>query len=171
VQSNPDGRFLIEPLGQHNRVAFCCGIKALDDYFHTQATQDVRKRVAANFVLVDKESKTVAGFYTLSSAAVLLSDLPPDIVKKLCRYPNVPVTLLGRFAVDKRYRGQGLGELLLMDALKRSLTQSDQIGSMAVIVDAKDESSRAFYQNYDFLQFPDTPNRLFLPMKTISQLF
>jgi len=70
-----------------------------------------------------------------------------------------------------RYRGQGLGEFLLLDALERSLLQSRRIGSVAVVVDAKDEQARYFYRRYGFIQFPDHPSRLFLPMKRMSMLF
>ena len=94
-------RLLIEPLGiDHDRVAFCCGIEVLDCYLKTQASQDVRKHVAAAFVLVDREERQkVLGFYTLSATSIRLTDLPPQIVKKLPKYPNLPATLLGRLAV------------------------------------------------------------------------
>jgi predicted GNAT family N-acyltransferase len=83
----------------------------------------------------------------------------------------VPATLIGRLAVSTVFRGQGLGEILLMDALHRSLSLSAQIASAAVIVDAKDDHARRFYLKYGFLELPDVPGRLFLPMKTIERLF
>jgi GNAT superfamily N-acetyltransferase len=173
VGSEPAFRFYIEPLGkQHERATFSCGNDALDRYFRSQAFQDVRKRVAAAFILVSKEDdKTVGGFYTLSATVIRLVDLPEKTAKKLPKYPNMPATLLGRLAVDKRYRGQGLGEFLLLDALQRSLSQSRGIGSVAVVVDAKNEQTRYFYRRYEFIQFPDYPSRLFLPMKSIEMLF
>lgn len=163
----------IEPLGiDHDRVAFSCGNDVLDHYFKTQASQDVKKHVAATFVLVDEgEPRKVLGFYTLSATSVKLSDFPPEIAKRIPKYPNVPATLLGRLAVSDQRRGQGLGELLLMDSLKRSLAQCHQIGSQAVVVDAKTNTACSFYQSYDFIQFPDNPRGLFLPMKTIKMLF
>jgi predicted GNAT family N-acyltransferase len=162
--------YLIEPLGsQHNRAVFSCGVEPLDVYFQSKAGQDARKRMAAPFVLVDKSSGAVAGYYTLSSMGINMGDLPTEISKKLSKYPVAPATLLGRLAVDKNYRGKGLGEFLLMNALYRSL--QNEIASMAVVVDAKDDTARSFYEHYDFIRFPNSPYRLFLPMKSIEKLF
>lgn len=161
----------IEPLGKaHDRAAFSCGIDALDRYLKTQAGQDVAKHVAVCFVLTP-DGKSIAGFYTLSQYSVDLLDLPAPIAAKLPKYPEVPATLLGRLAVSEAFKGRKLGEFLLLDALYRSWRQSRQVASVAVIVDAKDESARRFYQHFEFLSLPATPNRLFLPMKVIEKLF
>jgi predicted GNAT family N-acyltransferase len=162
--------YLIEPLGKkHNRAAFCSGVEALDRYFLKQATQDARKRVAAPFVLVEIQSGIVAGYYTLSATSINIGDLPVEIAKKLPKYPIVPATLLGRLAIAQNYQGQKLGEKLLMDALYRSL--QSEIASIAVVVEAKDDSACGFYEHYDFIRFPDFPQRLFLPMTVIAKLF
>lgn len=168
----PQGEnFRVEPLGKaHDRAAFSCGVEALDDYLKKQAGQDVAKRVAVCFVLTP-DGETVAGFYTLSQYAVDLAQLPEALAKRLPKYPEVPATLLGRLAVSERFKGHGLGEFLLLDALSRSLEQSRHIASAAVIVDAKDEAARRFYEHFGFLSLPGTPNRLFLPMKTLAKLF
>lgn len=97
--------------------------------------------------------------------------MPDEIIKKLPAYPIVPVTLLGRLALDQQYKGQGLGEFLLIDALKRALKQSSQIAAAAVVVDAMDEKAAGFYRHFEFMDFPDKPGRLFLPMKTIGAIF
>jgi predicted GNAT family N-acyltransferase len=163
--------FRVEPLGKaHDRAAFSCGSEALDNYLKTQASQDVAKRFAACFVLTP-DGKTVAGFYTLSQYSVDLVKLPEEIVKKLPKYPEVPATLVGRLAISERFRGQRLGEFLLLDALFRCLQQSKQVASAAVVVDAKDEAAKRFYEHFGFLSLPETPKRLFLPMKTIERLF
>ena len=143
---------------------------ALDNYLQKQAGQDVAKRVAICFVLTP-DGTTIAGFYTLSQYAVDLQALPADIACRLPKYPEVPATLIGRLAISERFRGQRLGEFLLLDALHRSLEQSRQVASAAVIVDAKDDSAHRFYEHFDFLSLPDVPNRLFLPMKTVERLF
>lgn len=162
--------YLIEPLGSHhNRAVFSCGVEPLDVYFQRQAGQDARKRMAAPFVLIDKSCGAVAGYYTLSSIGINMSDLPTKISKKLPKYPIAPATLLGRLAVDKNYRGKGLGEILLMDALYKSL--QNEIASMAVVVDAKDDQARSFYEHYHFIRFPDYSHRLFLPMTLIEKMF
>lgn len=163
--------FFIEPLGaKHDRAAFSCGIDALDHYLHNQAGQDLKKHAAVPFVLTN-DGRTIAGYYTLSQFAVALDEVPAEIAKKLPRYPMVPAALLGHLAISKEFRGQKLGELLLMDALKRSLDTSKQLASAAVVVDAKDDAAIAFYKKYGFLDLPKIERRLFLPMGTIERLF
>jgi predicted GNAT family N-acyltransferase len=164
--------FITQPLGSgHDRAAFSCGVEALDRYLKHQAGQDARNRVAAPFVLTDGQSDQIIGYYTLSAFAVYLTELPAEVRKRLPRYPQVPTVLLGRLAVDGRYRGQGWGKALLVDALRRSLEHSRQIAAMAVVVDAKDDQSRSFYGQYGFRRLGDRESRLFLPMATIEQLF
>lgn len=159
----------VEALGtQHNRSAFASGAEVLDRYFRTQARQEARKKVAAPFVLVLTDG-SIAGFYTLSSTAVRLQDLPDAVVRKLPRYPLVPATLLGRLAVDQGHRGKGYGRFLLADALYRAVRS--EIASFAVIVDAKDEGAKRFYERESFEPFPDQPLRLFRSMADIEQLF
>jgi predicted GNAT family N-acyltransferase len=163
--------FVIEPLGaRHDRAAFSCGNQQMDSYLQRQAGQDLKKRAAVPFVITP-DQKTIAGFYTLSQYAVDLGELPEEISKKMPRYPMVSATLLGRLAVSERFRGQRLGERLLMDALHRALQSSKQIASAAVVVDAKDNQAAAFYRKYGFIDLPKIEKRLFLPMATIAQLF
>ena len=97
-----------------------------------------------------------------------LRELPPQTAARLPRYPLVPATLLGRLAVDRNHQGRKLGEFLLVNALRRSLAQSDEIGSVAVIVDAIDDRARSFYEHFQFIPFADQPRRLFLPMESIA---
>ena len=166
---SPDFRF--EPLGpQHDRAGFSCGVEALDRYLQKQASQDVGKRVAVVFVLTP-DGRTVAGYYTLSQYAVELDAVPQEIARKLPKYPLVPATLIGRLAVSTAFRGKGLGEQLLMDALNRCLATSRRVASAAVIVDAKDDPAKTFYNKYGFLELPGAPGRLFLPMATIEKMF
>lgn len=161
----------IEPLGAQDRSAFSCGVEPLDRYLRQQAGQDAKRHVATTWLLVGADG--VAGYYTLSASSVGLGEIPSDQVRqlKLPRYPQVPVTLLGRLAVDARHRGQGLGHVLLADALKRSLAVTEQVASVAVIVDAKDAGAEAFYARYGFLVFPDLARRMFLPMVTVAKAF
>lgn len=159
----------IELLGpQHDRSGFVSGKEALDRYFQQQITQDARRRLATPFVMLMPEGG-IGGFYTLSSTALRLAELPDEIAKRLPRYPLVPATLVGRLALDRRYQGQGWGSLLLLDALYRC-SVSD-IASFAAIVDAIDEEARAFYLHAGFLPLPDTPYRLFRRMSDIEALF
>lgn len=166
-----DATYRIEALQtDHERKAFSCGVEALDRYLIQQAGQDNRRRVAATYVISEHNSNRAAGYYTLSSSNILLRELPQEIIKKLPRYPSLPATLLGRLAVDQAWQGKKLGELLLIDALKRSLKLSTEIASMAVIVDAKNIHAEQFYLRYGFIPFLDT-NRLFLPIATIEKIW
>ena len=153
---------------QHDRSLFSSGVEPLDRYFRTQAGQDARKNLAAPFVLVLADGM-IGGYYTLSSTAMKLSELPVEVARRLPRYPLVPATLLGRLAVDLRCQGKGYGRFLLGDALLRAV--HSEIASFAVIVDAKDEAARRFYERESFLPFPDQSMKLFLPMADIAKLF
>lgn len=162
---------MIEPLGpKHDRAAFSCGVQSLDVYLHRQAGQDFKKRVAVPFVITP-DGSTIAGYYTLSQYAVQLDVIPPEVAKKLPKYPMVPGTLIGRLAVSMAFRGQGHGATLLMDALHRSLRYGREVASAGVIVDAKDAAAISFYRKYGFLELPRIERRLFLPMGTVEELF
>jgi GNAT superfamily N-acetyltransferase len=164
--------YRVEPLGeQHSRKAFLSGVEPLDRYQREQAGQDTRRRVAAPFVLREGESNVVLGHYTLSALSIDVGAWPEDVARKLQHYPLVPATLLGRLAVHASLRGKGMGEYLLMDALRPALVASRQVAVVAVIVDAKDDNAVTFYRRYGFIPFADQANRLFLPMGTIEQLF
>jgi predicted GNAT family N-acyltransferase len=143
----------------------------LDRYLREQARQDADKRVAAPFVLVTPPMQRVLGYYTLSASVVEVADLPPEVAKRLPRYPQLPVTLLGRLAVDRTLQGQGAGAFLLMDALSRCASAADEFAAMAVVVDAKDEAAAAFYRHFGFIALQQQPRRWFLPMKTVATLF
>lgn len=167
----PEELFRCEALGpQHDRKAFSCGVTALDSYIHQHAGQDARKRVAVPFVLTP-DGTTIAGYFTLSQFAVQLADLPHDIAQKLPRYPSVPATLLGRLAVSRDFQGQGVGRLLLVAALRRSLVASRQVASAVVVVDAKDENAHGFYRKYGFVELPTSLQRLVLSMLKIEMGF
>ena len=164
--------FSVELLGpNHDRITFDCGVPVLNSYLQQYARQDLERGVATPYVLVPSSNPVeIAGFYTLAATAVKLTELPPETVKKLPKYPLVPTTLLGRLATSLKYRGKGLGEHLLIDALKRSLEASRVVGSSAVIVDAKDSSGVRFYERYGFKLLPEQDLRLLIPMKTIAML-
>ena len=167
-------RFRFEPLDKkkHDRATFSCEQESLDRYLQEHATQEIKRRVAAVYVLTP-DGKTIAGYYTLSQYAIEAGELPPELVQQLHlpKYDKLPATLLGRLARSRQFKGRGLGELLLMGALKRALEHSRNIASAAVVVDAIDENARAFYRRYGFIDIPNHPNRLFMPMKTVAQLF
>jgi GNAT superfamily N-acetyltransferase len=164
--------YLTEPLdSKHDRNDFKCGKDLLDNYFWTQANQDVKRKLSACFVLVDKETDKIAGYYTLSSNSISNDLIPQSFKKKLPKsYLSIPTVLLGRLAVDKDFLGKGVGRLLLIDSLKRCYDTSKSIGTFAVIVDPLDKEAEKFDEKYGFIQLPDS-GKMFLPMKTIEELF
>jgi GNAT superfamily N-acetyltransferase len=162
--------FSVEPLGDHERLSFSCGVPELDAYFHAQAGQDARRKVAAPFVVVDTR-RNVAGYCTLSAYAVRLSELPEDAARRLQKYPVIPATLLGRLAVSRTHRGQGLGRFLLMDALFRSWKNTTTVASVGVVAEAIDDAAREFYIRHEFVPLVDQPRKLFLSMRTIQKAF
>ncbi|MBI1305383.1 MAG: GNAT family N-acetyltransferase [Bacteroidetes bacterium] len=149
----------------HDQKNFSCGVSQLDIYIKKHAGQDVKRKLAACFVASD-EKKVVKGYYTLSNGSVPMANVSEEIYQKLPTYKDLPVTLLGRLAIDKTVQGTGLGELLLIDALKRSLGLSSLIGSFAVIVDPINSSAEKFYSKYGFIKLPDN-GKMFLSMATI----
>lgn len=165
-------KYLIELLNikQHKVIDFSCGIQELDKYIKERAHQESKKKLTAVYVIREKRKKFIVGFYTLSSYSTEQSNLPDEITKKLPKYPLLPTTLLGRFAIDKKYQGKKIGQLLLFDALFRSYSFSRELGSIAVVVEAKNKTAKGFYEKYGFKSFLKYPLKLFLPMKTIANL-
>ena len=155
----------------HKKEEFECGKELLDNYIKFQAKQDVKRKLAACFILAS-EDNSIQGYYTLSNAGIPREILPDQIKGKLPKsYNSLPATLLGRLAVAKAFAGQGIGQLLLMDALKRSYDASlANVASMAVIVDPIDDSASNFYSKYGFVLLPDS-GKMFLVMQTIGPLF
>lgn len=164
------GKFSTEALAKrHDRGAFDCGMEELNVYLRQQASQDVKKLAAAVFVMVPADQpKRIAGFYTLSSASVRLSDIPEQRRTKFARYPDVPAILVGRLARDVGF--PGLGAKLLVDAFTRSQRVADEIAATVILVDAKNDHARKFYQTFGFQAVLDRPDRLFLPMKTVADV-
>ncbi len=161
------GRFVIEPLGAHDRSAFSCGAATLDRYLREQASQDVRRLVASCFVAVETQTNAIAGYYTLAATSVPANDLPEDVLKRLPRYPILPAALVGRLAVDQRYHRQGLGGAMLADAALRVIKGDTK--AFALVVEAKDETAVAFYRLQGFRSFASRPMSLFLPLGTAKK--
>jgi len=164
-------RFITVPLGsKHKKSEFSSGNVWLDNYIRKQAKQDIKRKLSACFVMLN-EFNEIKAYYTLSNAGIPREVIPDDIKKRLPKsYTSLSVTLLGRLAVDTKYKGQGLGKMLLIDALKRSYEASKTIGSMAVIVDPVDENATKFYDKFGFILLPDS-KKMFISMKTLEQLF
>lgn len=155
----------------HNKNNFDCGNELLNNYLKMQAGQDIRRKLCACFVLPDKETNNIIGFYTLSNNSIPLSSFSKDIQKTLPHtYSSIPATLLGRLAIDKKFQNKGIGKILLIDALKRSYEASKEIGSFAVVVDPIDKQAEEFYSKYGFIQIPDS-GKMFIAIQTLKDLF
>ena len=161
--------FRLEPLiSAHDRTTFSCGEEALDRYFHTQITQDGRRRIAHGFVALETVSGLIAAFYTIASASIPTSDLPQEETRRLPRYSTLPAVRIGRLAVDRRFQGQGLGGALLADAAFRVLQSPP--AAFTLLVDAKTNHAAAFYQHHGFRALVSLPRTLFLPLATAEKI-
>lgn len=163
-------KLVIEPLdSHHNRSGFSCGVDSLDQYLKKQARQDIKRRIARVFIATTGDnSSTILGFYTLSTLAVELTQLPTELARKLPRH-SIPAALIGRLACATSAKGKGIGKMLLMDAIKRTLSASQDIAIYALIVDAIDEQAEGFYAQYGFTRLAVESRRLFLPLKSFSE--
>jgi GNAT superfamily N-acetyltransferase len=161
-------RFRIEALSpEHDRAGFTCGSNALDRYLREQASQDMRRRTSVCYVALDAQSGAIAGYYTLAAGSVPLTDLSEAMMKKLPRYPLVPVARLGRLAVSTAFQGQQLGAALLWDAGLRAMRSG--MGVFALVVDAKDETAAAFCKHHGFTAFSINPLTFVLPIATLAK--
>ena len=161
--------FRVEPLNErHDRASFACGEEALDRYLRVQATQDIRRRIASCFVAVEAATDRLAAYYTIAAASIPTPQLPPEIVKRLPRYPTLPAVRIGRLAVDLKFRGRGLGGAMLADAASRTMQSPPVV--FALLVDAKSDEAAAFYRRYGFQALASQPRTLFLRMATAEKL-
>ncbi len=149
----------------HKRNSFVCEEPSLENYLKKQAGQDIKRQVAACFIL-EGDGGVIKGYYTLSSEGIPKALIPDDLQKKL-PYRTLPVTLLGRLARHSDYKGQGIGELLLADALKRAYQVTSAIGSCAVVTDPINEKARKFYEGFGFVSLES--GRMFIAMDTIKE--
>lgn len=153
-----------------DRDSFDCGSIELNNFLKTKARQNQAVGFNKTFVAIAKDDNTkkVLGYYALSMGEINLAALPLELIKRLPRHP-VPVARMGRLAVDVSVIGQGLGKLLMVDAMKRVQTASELIGVYALLVDAKDESAKKFYLKYGFIPLTDEPMILFLPIASFPK--
>lgn len=161
-----DGSVLIEPLAaHHDRSAFSCGNELLDRYLREQAGQDTRRGTTRVFIatLAD-QPQNILGFYTLSAASIVATELPPTLARKLPRHP-VPAALIGRLAVDRSVSGRGLGGILIADAIQRTMLAAQSVAMAVVVVDPIDETARGFYAAFGFQSLQGTERRMFLSLR------
>jgi GNAT superfamily N-acetyltransferase len=161
-----DTRFTIEPLTlAHRRAAFSCGEPALDAFIRQYARQQQARGLNRTYVALAVDVGDIAGYYSINASSVLTAELPADL--RLPRYP-VPALRIGRLAVDTRFQGQGLGQLLLRHSFKLALEMAQRVGIFAVVVDAKHARAAAFYKKLGFAPFASRPLSLYLALGTLA---
>jgi len=148
----------------HDRNSFDCGVPALNDYLKKFALQNQKKHAARTYVAT--RGNRIVGYYSLAYGSVSLDEAPQKVKTGLPRHP-VPVILLARLAVDSAEQGSGLGAALLKDALLRTIQAAEIAGLRAMLVHAKDDSAKRFYQKYGFEPSPIDAYHLFLRLSDI----
>jgi len=167
MKSTP--QFLIEPLdvSKHRREEFVCEVPELVAFLQKRARKEVSAWASACFVIVPiNDPGRIAGYYTLSAATIHPTKLPPDLIKRLPKYHEMPATLLGRLARDVTFKGTGIGPMLMRDALHRAWLHASGVGSIAVIVDPKNTAAVSFYASYGFQCLDE--HRMFLSMNDVA---
>lgn len=151
-----------------DRSSFDCGIEELNSYLKREAHQQQKSGFNVTFTLVNTEAnpKKILGYYSIMNASIKIDELPEEVSKKLPKHP-IPAARIGRLARDLSTKGQGIGELLMVNALERIKRLSSEIGCYCVIVDAKNDAAKKFYQRYNFQTFKNNPMALFLPVVSI----
>ncbi len=154
---------LLDPQ-HHDRLSFTCGVAELDEYLHRFAVQQSKKGIAVVRVLIDTDMpKTILGYYSLSAAQIDAVQMDERTQKKLPRYP-VPCFRLGRLAAHSAHRNRGLGRLLIGCAVERCLEAKKHVAAYALVVDAKGEDAKTFYEHYGFTPCRDNPMTLYLSL-------
>lgn len=167
---NDPQKYRVEQLdpSKHRREEFACESTELTEFLQKRARKEMQARASACFVLVpEADPGRVAGYYTLSQTAVVVQQLPEMLAKKLPRYPQLGATLIGRLARDIAWKGQQVGRLLLVDALRRCVRHSAEVGAVVVVTDPKDDKARKFYGDHGFLALDE--RRMFLPMSELVE--
>lgn len=158
-----------EAIGARHQVAdFDCGTPALNDFLVRHALTNHQSGSAKTFVATT-DDHIVVGYYSLAASQVLYADAPLRLQKGVARHP-IPVVLLARLAVDRGWQGKGLGPGLLKDAILRVLGAAESVGIRALLVHAKDEEAKAFYQHFNFEPLPGYPLHLVLPLKDARRI-
>lgn len=152
-----------------DRNSFDCGIEELNNFLKKEARQQQGHRFNVTLVLVDTAHQTkILGYYSMMSSSITVDTLPPDVAKKLPKHP-VPSVRIGRLARDVSTKGQGIGELLMANALERIKRVSVKIGVYCAVVDAKNDAAKKFYLKYGFIELVNCPMTLFLPIGSFPE--
>lgn len=146
---------------------FSCGTQELDQYLKMYAKNNNKKNIGKTFILLSNQ--IVIGYYTLSAAQISIQDIPNNYRQKLPSYP-IPASRLCRLAVDKSHQRRHIGEHLLVDATERIRAAAMEIAVFAIVVDAKNESAKAFYLKYGFMPLENNDLSLFIPLSILEEI-
>lgn len=160
----------------HDRAAFCSGANQIDNFIKLSA----RKHQKGNYTRVwvaldaDADEKRILGYYGINAHSIKVDDIPKEYAKNAPSHGQLPAAYISFFGVSKEFQGKGLGQILLIDCLKRIARMSDELGIHVVVLDVlEDENTERrinFYEKHNFQSFPSMPLRMFLPIKTINKL-
>jgi GNAT superfamily N-acetyltransferase len=150
----------------HALDQFDCGVASLNNFLKQYALSNQSSGGAQTYVAAIGDA--VVGYYSLATGQVTHEEAPPRVAKGMPRHP-IPVMLLARLAIDLSWQGRGLGAALLADAMRRTLQAADIAGIRALVVHAKDEKARRFYQHFDFDESPKDPLHLSILIKEIRR--
>jgi ribosomal protein S18 acetylase RimI-like enzyme len=154
---------------EHDRAGFDCGVPELNAFLKSTARQHGDKGISRTFVLTGRGGNAIMGFFTLTLCEVRAEKLPAGYAKRYPRH-GLPAVRLARLAVARKHQGKGYGELLLAEALHRTVSIAEHAGVIGLFVDAKNDSARSFYERYGFAALPQQPLHLFLPIETLRML-
>lgn len=158
----------IEKLRQDHAVGtFDCGHQALNRFLQQYAL--VNQVSGSSTTYVGLSDKTVIGYYSLAVGSVEYEEAPKRITQGLAHH-SVPIALLAKLAVDQQWQKMKVGEGLLKDAMLRTLQAADILGIRAIMVHAKDEGVKGFYQHFDFIPSPSDPLQLMIILKDVRQI-
>jgi GNAT superfamily N-acetyltransferase len=159
-----------QPLSRsHDRKSFDCGEPALNEFLARYARQSHESGGAKSFVAVEPSApQTIRGYYSLSVGALAYARTPALLTRGLARH-EVPVFRLGRLAVARAWQGQGMGGALLIAAGRRCLAVAQEVGGVALMIDAKSDRAATWYESFGALRLEDAPLTLVLPMAIIAQ--
>ena len=161
-------QIVIKPLDStHGRAAFSCGITRIDNYLKSSASSHAKDDFVKVYVAITDASTDVLGYYGLCPHSLDVSALPPELYKKLPKWPTIPSIYLLMVGVDKSCQKKGLGTFLLADVFKRCIKVADQIGGHFIVLDAHDEETAGFYRKIGFVDLPSQSLRMFINMKTV----
>jgi ribosomal protein S18 acetylase RimI-like enzyme len=153
----------------HDVAGFDCGENSLNAFLQRHALGNDRAGLGRTFVAVEPGQTPVLGYFTISTGSIRFDAIPDHVKKRLPRYP-IPTVHIGRLAVDTRFKGNRLGETLLIEALRKAATASDTIGVYAVDVIALHDRAKSFYVKYGFVEMLDQPLHLFMPIKAVIEM-